>query len=307
MSDIAIGVHGLRKHFGEVEALTGADFEVQAGTVFGLLGPNGAGKTTTVRVLATLLRPDDGHAERRSATTSCSSPHAVRRRDRARRAVRRRRRNLTGRENLEMVGVLAQILRPAVNRAAQRAAGPVPARRRRRPDPEDVLGRHAPAPGHRGLADEQAARAVPRRAHHRSRHHQPQRAVGDHPRARERRHHRAAHHAVPGGGRHPREAHRRHRRGPRHRERHAGGAEGAARQHRVRDGHARRQRRARRRACCRPSWPARSSARASTCASRPIAAPSALVEILRTLDAAGLEPQSRSPSASRAWTTCSSP
>ena len=58
MSDIAIGVHGLRKHFGEVEALAGADFDVPQGTVFGLLGPNGAGKTTVIRVLSTILRPD---------------------------------------------------------------------------------------------------------------------------------------------------------------------------------------------------------------------------------------------------------
>ena len=46
----------------EVRALDGVDLEVPEGTVLGLLGPNGAGKTTTVRILATLLRPDAGHA-----------------------------------------------------------------------------------------------------------------------------------------------------------------------------------------------------------------------------------------------------
>src|SRR5437762_11038740 len=52
----AIEVHGLRKSYGDVEAVRGIDFEVAAGEVFGLLGPNGAGKTTTVEILEG-LRP----------------------------------------------------------------------------------------------------------------------------------------------------------------------------------------------------------------------------------------------------------
>jgi ABC-2 type transport system ATP-binding protein len=110
MSDIAIGVHGLRKHFGEVEALTGADFEVPEGTVFGLLGPNGAGKTTVIRVLSTILRPDDGHAEVLGYDV-VQEPEAVRRRIGLAGQYAAVDQNLTGRENLEMVGVLAQMPR----------------------------------------------------------------------------------------------------------------------------------------------------------------------------------------------------
>jgi ABC-2 type transport system ATP-binding protein len=58
----AIRVEGLRKRYGSTQALDGLDFAVEEGTVLGVLGPNGAGKTTAVRVLATLLRPDAGHA-----------------------------------------------------------------------------------------------------------------------------------------------------------------------------------------------------------------------------------------------------
>ena len=104
----AIEVEGLQKRFGEVVALSGIDFTVPPGTVFGLLGPNGAGKTTAVRVLATVLSPDGGRAE--------VLGHDVVR-DAA--AVRRRiglagqnaavDPNLTGRENLRMVGYLSQL------------------------------------------------------------------------------------------------------------------------------------------------------------------------------------------------------
>jgi ABC-2 type transport system ATP-binding protein len=58
----AIACEGLCKRFGSKEALDRLDMSVPQGAVHGLLGPNGAGKTTAVRVLATLLRPDSGHA-----------------------------------------------------------------------------------------------------------------------------------------------------------------------------------------------------------------------------------------------------
>ena len=56
----AISVRGLRKRYGELEAVRGVDFEIEAGEVFGLLGPNGAGKTTTVEILEGYRRRDAG-------------------------------------------------------------------------------------------------------------------------------------------------------------------------------------------------------------------------------------------------------
>ena len=53
-------VRDVHKSFGDVHALVGVSLEIERGTVLGLLGPNGAGKTTLVRVLTTLLDPDEG-------------------------------------------------------------------------------------------------------------------------------------------------------------------------------------------------------------------------------------------------------
>jgi ABC-2 type transport system ATP-binding protein len=62
VTDAAIRVEGLRKHYGSYEALRGISFEIRRGEVFGLLGPNGAGKTTTVEILEGYRRPDGGEA-----------------------------------------------------------------------------------------------------------------------------------------------------------------------------------------------------------------------------------------------------
>ena len=59
---LAIEANGLVKSFGENRAVDGVDLAVRTGSVYGVLGPNGAGKTTTIRMLATLLSPDEGSA-----------------------------------------------------------------------------------------------------------------------------------------------------------------------------------------------------------------------------------------------------
>ena len=60
--EFAIEATGLVKSFGDVRAVDGVDLMVRSGGVYGFLGPNGAGKTTTIRMLATLLQPDEGEA-----------------------------------------------------------------------------------------------------------------------------------------------------------------------------------------------------------------------------------------------------
>jgi oleandomycin transport system ATP-binding protein len=58
----AIEAEGITKRFGDTQALAGIDLAAREGSVLGVLGPNGAGKTTAVRILATLLTADSGHA-----------------------------------------------------------------------------------------------------------------------------------------------------------------------------------------------------------------------------------------------------
>ena len=113
MDENAIVVQGLRKVYGDVKALDGIDFEAKAGTVFGLLGPNGAGKTTAIRVLATVLRPDGGHAEVLGLDV-VKQADAVRRRIGLAGQYAAVDPNLTGRENLRMTGILAQLPRPQI-------------------------------------------------------------------------------------------------------------------------------------------------------------------------------------------------
>ncbi len=74
-----IAAEGLKRHFGEVEAVRGVDLEVSQGEIYGFLGPNGAGKSTTVRMLTTLLKPTAGRATVAGFDVATSA-HDVRRR-----------------------------------------------------------------------------------------------------------------------------------------------------------------------------------------------------------------------------------
>jgi len=103
----AITVDGIVKRFGDVVALDGIDLAVPHGTVLGLLGPNGAGKTTTVRILTTLLSPDAGVA-RVLGLDVARQPNAVRASIGLAGQYAAVDENLTGRENLRMVGQLTR-------------------------------------------------------------------------------------------------------------------------------------------------------------------------------------------------------
>ena len=110
MSDNAILVEGLAKSFGRVAALDGIDFDVPPASVFGLLGPNGAGKTTAVRILTTILPPDRGRAEVLGHDV-VRDPWAVRARIGLAGQNAAVDPNLTGSENLRLIGRLARVPR----------------------------------------------------------------------------------------------------------------------------------------------------------------------------------------------------
>ena len=101
----AIVAEGLVKRYGQLVALDGLDLSVPEGTVTALLGPNGAGKTTTVRVLTTLLIPDEGTATV-AGIDVLNDPQALRSRIGASGQYSAVDEYLTGFENLEMVGRL---------------------------------------------------------------------------------------------------------------------------------------------------------------------------------------------------------
>src|SRR5579862_5052027 len=104
----AIEVENLKKTYGSVVALDGVDFAVPTGTVLGLLGPNGAGKTTAVRILTTILTRDGGHAEVLGIDVR-KDPQAVRERIGLAGQYAAVDENLTGHENLKMVGLLSHL------------------------------------------------------------------------------------------------------------------------------------------------------------------------------------------------------
>jgi oleandomycin transport system ATP-binding protein len=107
----AIQAEGLVKRFGDTQALEGVDLTARAGTVLGLLGPNGSGKTTTVRILTTLLAPDAGRASV-AGYDLARQPMAVRAAIGLTGQYAAVDENLTGRENLELIGNLLELPRP---------------------------------------------------------------------------------------------------------------------------------------------------------------------------------------------------
>jgi ABC-2 type transport system ATP-binding protein len=117
--ELAIETAGLVKVFGTTRAVDGVDLEVRTGGVYGFLGPNGAGKTTTIRILATLLRPDAGSA-RVLGHDVVADPGAVRRRVGLTGQFASVDEDLTGRENLVLLGRLLGYSRPQARaRAAE--------------------------------------------------------------------------------------------------------------------------------------------------------------------------------------------
>ena len=100
-----IRTEGLVKRYGDVLALDGLDLVVPKGTVLGLLGPNGAGKTTAIRILTTLLQPDEGVVEV-AGIDVVAEPDKVRERIGLSGQNAAVDEHLTGFENLDMVGRL---------------------------------------------------------------------------------------------------------------------------------------------------------------------------------------------------------
>ena len=116
--DVMIEAQGIKKAFGKTLALTGVDLIAETGKVLALLGPNGAGKTTLVRVLATLLRPDAGWA-RVAGYDVVKEANALRSMIGLAGQFAAVDENLTGRENLELVGHLYHLAKPIRRQRAQ--------------------------------------------------------------------------------------------------------------------------------------------------------------------------------------------
>lgn len=103
--EFAVEAYGLKKYFRKTRAVDGIDLKIPVGKVYGFLGPNGAGKTTTIRVLATLLKPDDGEV-RVLGHDLIREADAVRGRISLTGQLASTDNDLSGRENLILLGCL---------------------------------------------------------------------------------------------------------------------------------------------------------------------------------------------------------
>jgi ABC-2 type transport system ATP-binding protein len=118
LSEAAIVTEGLRRSFGPIKAVDGVDLAAPAGTVLGVLGPNGAGKTTIVRILTTLLTPDGGSA-RVAGFDVVRDAAALREVIGLAGQYAAVDENLTGRENLDLVGRLYHLGKAEARRRAE--------------------------------------------------------------------------------------------------------------------------------------------------------------------------------------------
>ncbi|HEX2063928.1 MAG TPA: ATP-binding cassette domain-containing protein [Acidimicrobiales bacterium] len=116
-SPLAIEATGLAKSFGQTRAVDGVDLAVREGSVYGVLGPNGAGKTTTIRMLATLIPPDAGSA-RVLGHDVVEDADAVRGVISLTGQLASVDEDLTGRENLVLIGRLLGLRRSAARSRA---------------------------------------------------------------------------------------------------------------------------------------------------------------------------------------------
>ena len=117
---MAIEVQGVSKRFGSNQALDDVSLSVEPGTVLALLGPNGAGKTTLIRILTTLLVPDSGVA-RVAGRDVQKEAKAIRSLIGLAGQYASVDELLTGRENLELVGLLYHLERSEYRRRTQEA------------------------------------------------------------------------------------------------------------------------------------------------------------------------------------------
>ena len=116
-STLAIEAEGLVKSFGDVRAVDGVDLAVRRGSIYGVLGPNGAGKSTTIRMLATLIRPDAGSG-RVLGHDIVDEADAVRSVMSLTGQLASVDEDLTGRENLVLLGRLLGLGRPQAKERA---------------------------------------------------------------------------------------------------------------------------------------------------------------------------------------------
>ena len=196
--DIVIDVHHLTKKFDGRAVVRDLSMQVKRGTIYGFLGPNGSGKTTTIRMLCGLLTPDEG-------TGTCLGYNILTETDKIKLQVGYMTQrfslyqDLSVRENLEFVGRIYGLAKPAAGRArgdqAARADRPRRAIRRR------IVGRLEAASGARRLHAAEPEIAVARRADRRRRSESAARVLERDSCARRRRAHRAGLDPLHGRGR----------------------------------------------------------------------------------------------------------